>query len=376
MPSTAPDRRLPFARRERSDTTLVESPTHIVQRLLRREGSERPKATNNADTADTIAVMLRVLPPPHLLLSITDADLRKRLRSTLQHVDFHLQEAISPVDAEQIFTATRCPLVLTDSLQLLKRLRELTAARFAHLIYAVRGRADWEAARRAGADDLIDSESSTEAQLARLKCARRLADLEGGLRVALQQNHRLSTTDELTGVANRRFFARFFPRELLRAKRQRHPLTVLMCDIDHFKRVNDSHGHAIGDAVLRDFGRCLQAGLRRGIDWVVRLGGEEFAIVLPDTDLRHALEIARRLRERVAEQHFGAPGQSVQVTASFGLCAVGVEDLGRFELAEQLLEAADRALYHSKDHGRDRITVARLRPTTESAAASKGFTDG
>jgi len=162
----------------------------------------------------------------------------------------------------------------------------------------------------------------------------------------------------------------------LRAKRQRHPLTVLMCDIDHFKRVNDSHGHAIGDAVLRDFGRCLQAGLRRGIDWVVRLGGEEFAIVLPDTDLRHALEIARRLRERVAEQHFGAPGQSVQVTASFGLCAVGVEDLGRFELAEQLLEAADRALYHSKDHGRDRITVARLRPTTESAAASKGFTDG
>jgi diguanylate cyclase len=133
-----------------------------------------------------------------------------------------------------------------------------------------------------------------------------------------------------------------------------------LCDVDHFRKINEGLGHAGGDQVLRELGKRLRQGLRRGIDWVARVGGEEFAIVLPETPHAAALEIARRLREGVSHLPFKLDGRNVRVTASFGLCSIEHVRAGERQLAQRLLKAADAALYRSKKDGRNRITATTL----------------
>src|SRR6202008_1807999 len=106
--------------------------------------------------------------------------------------------------------------------------------------------------------------------------------LSAELQLALTDIRILSTIDELTRCGSRRFFEHEFPREVERAVRLRRPLALIICDIDFFKKVNDTHGHEVGDEVLREFSARLTHGLRLGEDWVARIGGEEFAIVLPE----------------------------------------------------------------------------------------------
>jgi diguanylate cyclase (GGDEF)-like protein len=136
-----------------------------------------------------------------------------------------------------------------------------------------------------------------------------------------------------------------------------------MCDIDHFKRINDQHGHPVGDDVLRQFAQRIQRCLRRGTDWIARLGGEEFAVVLPETGLDQALLVCRKLREALASEPFASGSLRLSVTASFGVA--GIESVPRKSkgLAERLMSVADRALYRSKEAGRDRVAGVRLHPT-------------
>src|SRR5262249_46977628 len=185
---------------------------------------------------------------------------------------------------------------------------------------------------------------------------RRIAELEAVLRITLVENRKLSTTDDLTRVASRRFFTKHLPREVDRAARYNRALSLILCDIDHFKNVNDTLGHAGGDEVLRQFGSRLQEVLRRGVDWVARIGGEEFAIVLPETNYDQALEAARKLRSTVADKSFLAQGRHVEVTASFGLCGLEAVPRGARKVAESLVKIADAALYRSKHSGRNRVT--------------------
>src|SRR4029453_4813533 len=116
--------------------------------------------------------------------------------------------------------------------------------------------------------------------LGALTTACRIVSLAASLQLALSDNRILSTVDELTGCGSRRFFEQEFPREVERATRLGRALALVMCDIDHFKKVNDGHGHQTGDEVLSEFGERLRVGLRLGQDWLARVGGEEFAIVL------------------------------------------------------------------------------------------------
>jgi diguanylate cyclase (GGDEF)-like protein len=130
-----------------------------------------------------------------------------------------------------------------------------------------------------------------------------------------------------------------------------------MCDIDHFKQVNDGHGHQTGDEVLSEFGERLRVGLRLGQDWLARVGGEEFAIVLPETSEEESLRIAERLRERIRATPFRTRSSTLRMTASFGVCAIKRRKRNATGIADALIHAADSALYESKRAGRDRVTT-------------------
>lgn len=167
-------------------------------------------------------------------------------------------------------------------------------------------------------------------------------------RLFAQVNH-LATTDELTGVASRRHFYYLAEREVSRAKRHRHPLVVMMADVDHFKTVNDTYGHGIGDAVLKTVASRLSRSLRDA-DLLGRYGGEEFVFLLPETELETAKDlIAERLREAIAGPGIETESGSIRVTVSVGVCG---DPAGESSLTE-LLKGADAALYAAKRAGRN-----------------------
>jgi len=138
-----------------------------------------------------------------------------------------------------------------------------------------------------------------------------------------------------------------------------------MGDIDHFKRINDLHGHQIGDQVLREFCHRISDGLRVGRDWVARFGGDEFAVVLPDTSASEACAVAGRLCERVRSDAFADQSPEISVTASFGVCALDHVSGSSSDLAERMVKAADAALYESKRAGRNRVTAGCIADTEE-----------
>ena len=172
----------------------------------------------------------------------------------------------------------------------------------------------------------------------------------------------LSYHDPLTGLPNRRRFFEHGNREIARTNRYGHPLAVLMLDIDHFKRINDTFGHSVGDQVLLRLSEALMPQLRDS-DLVARLGGEEFAVLLLETELHTAVKVAERLRQTVADMPVNYEGQTISVTVSIG---VGSAEGGEASL-ETLLGVADAALYQAKESGRDRVKtkpVNSLAPTT------------
>lgn len=166
----------------------------------------------------------------------------------------------------------------------------------------------------------------------------------------------LSVTDHLTQAFNRNYLDKQLPSEIKRIRRYRHSLSVILCDIDHFKKVNDRYGHRVGDLVLKDFSACLKKAVRDEVDWLVRLGGEEFLIVLPETDLKGAITTAERIRKLVSERRIRIDEESITVTASFGVsCYVHSEKNGNPMTMERLIENADRCLYQAKRRGRNKV---------------------
>ena len=165
-----------------------------------------------------------------------------------------------------------------------------------------------------------------------------------------------ATTDVLTGIANRRHFMDRTEAELARARRHGRPLALAMFDIDYFKRVNDQFGHAVGDEVLRAVARVCLAAMRQH-DMVGRVGGEEFALLMPDTTMESAVPMIERLRLTLRALRVTLPAnsgaQDVGITASFGVSALQTTDT-----LDTLLAHADDALYAAKRQGRDQVRVA------------------
>jgi diguanylate cyclase (GGDEF)-like protein len=187
----------------------------------------------------------------------------------------------------------------------------------------------------------------------------RLGEQHARLTLVEAEMRRLATTDALTNIPNRRQFLAALSNETRRTRRNGRPMAVVMGDIDYFKRVNDTLGHAAGDVVLMRVARVLNDN-KRAIDTVGRLGGEEFALLLPETELEQAVEVADRLRAQVAAELINWEGGTIPVTISFG-CAVLDATLPGSESAqiEQLLKTADHALYRAKDAGRNRTAWSR-----------------
>jgi diguanylate cyclase (GGDEF)-like protein len=213
------------------------------------------------------------------------------------------------------------------------------------------GLADMVAGLRAGAHDYLRKPFEEAELIARIGAAVRVKNLQDQLRHRNEQLDRISRTDALTGVNNRRHLE-----ELLRTfadsvRRADHDLAVLLLDLDHFKQVNDTAGHAAGDAVLREFARRLRAALRAE-DIPGRWGGEEFLVLLPRTDMPTALAVAEDVRRAVAERPVDFEDSHIRVTVSIG-CAVGLSDD-----PEAILSRADMALYRAKASGRNRVLAA------------------
>ena len=155
-------------------------------------------------------------------------------------------------------------------------------------------------------------------------------------------------------------------REWRRALRARAPLGLLMIDADRFKSINDAYGHGVGDFVLKKLAAICTAELRT-CDYIGRIGGEEFAIVMPETAYEQGLDVARKLRAAVSHTPFKAGKKSIRVTASFGVCGIDQVPGGEPKLAERMLKIADLALYGSKKGGRNRVTATRLQDPTAAA---------
>jgi diguanylate cyclase (GGDEF)-like protein len=177
-----------------------------------------------------------------------------------------------------------------------------------------------------------------------------------------EATERLATTDGLTGLVNHRTFQMRLDEHLAAAQRYGKKVSLLLTDIDHFKTVNDTYGHPVGDVVLKGVASVLHKEART-TDIAARYGGEEFALVMPETDLAGALKTAERIRERVAQARFRTEHGELKVTISIGVATFPQD--GRAKA--QLVEVADGGLYHAKRNGRNQtVSLAALRGSRRS----------
>jgi diguanylate cyclase (GGDEF)-like protein len=208
----------------------------------------------------------------------------------------------------------------------------------------------------AGADDYLNKRASSAHLIAKLTTARRILALEQSLRRMIEERRHMAMTDELTDCHNRRFFMHQMRREIRRAARLAGDLSLLVLDIDNFKHINDRFGHAAGDAVLVEFAKRIRHSLTRERDWSARTGGEEFAVVLPATDLTGAKTVAENLCVAVAATPIKIAGQEIAVTVSIGVTAMR-KPPAEASTVESMLLRADDCLYQSKHQGRNRVTA-------------------
>jgi diguanylate cyclase (GGDEF)-like protein len=248
-----------------------------------------------------------------------------------------------------------------DGVEICRRVRhELPLANvYLMLLTAFESRKDVVAGLESGADDYVVKPFDTEELRARVQVGirvltlqERLAERVIELQTARDKFAQLAATDALTGLCSRRRWFETAAVEFSRARRYGRPLGLLMADLDLFKQVNDTFGHSAGDDVLKKFAEILQRQSRRS-DVAGRVGGEEFAILLPETSLQAAHEVARRIVESCRDVAIPADAGVVRFTSSIGVTGIAPAD----DRIDAALKRADAALYEAKRSGRDRATA-------------------
>jgi len=304
------------------------------------------------------------------LLLIDDSETQSgQIKASLERLGYTVECAHSGVEGLRLARSTQPDLVLLDVvmsdidgfavcrwLKMNADTREIPV-----IMLTVRtALADRVEGLNIGADDYLSKPFQDEELEARIFAALRVKAAHAELKERNQQlesmlHHveALAITDALTGLYNRRRFADVLKREFAVTKRYRNTLSCLMLDLDHFKRINDQYGHDAGDQVLKETARRISSSLRE-VDVPSRYGGEEFAVLLPHTGKREAFVVAERLRNSVKSVEFHFGGDTLRVSASIGISGNIDVPTGQ---AEDLVKAADLALYEAKRLGRDRAVM-------------------
>ncbi len=213
-----------------------------------------------------------------------------------------------------------------------------------------------------GADDYITKPFQYPELLARIRAGKRIVDLQKELMETNKRLELLSITDGLTKLYNHRYFQDELARAFDESQRYDRPLSLAIIDIDFFKKVNDAHGHAVGDEVLRQVSNLFRDSIR-STDLAARYGGEEFAVMMPETELGDAITFAEKIRGLIESTPLGTTAGSLPVTVSIGVSSV---PHSRIHHAKELIVAADKALYRAKRGGRNQVQAEKRRDVTRT----------
>lgn len=284
------------------------------------------------------------------------------LKDALERFGYSVVLAGNGSEALEMCQLEHFPVIITDwvmpvmdGLEFCKAMRAMPSEHYSFilLLTSLDKKDELIAGLGAGADEYLVKPVHEVELAARLQAARRILDLEASLK-------QLALHDQLTGAFNRGYLDRQLSREIQRSWRYGHPLSIIICDIDHFKLVNDRYGHQAGDQVLREFVARINGSIRFENDWVARYGGEEFVIVLPETPPAGCLIVAERIRNIIAGTPVMVQGGAVTVTVSFG--AITIENTSRIEemTMDVILGKADECLYRAKENGRNRVVAVQF----------------
>lgn len=304
---------------------------------------------------------------------VVDDDLVTRtvIQKYLNKAGFDVTLAGNGAQALSVLDDRFFPIVLTDwvmpeltGLQLCETIRKKKTDSYVFIILVTSrdAKTDIVSGLEAGADDYLTKPIHPAELVARINTGIRILRLEKSLKQANDEIRLLSITDALTGCYNRVYLGERFPQEINRAARYNHPLSVVLADMDNFKKINDTYGHQIGDTVLKTFSTCLLEQIRGQVDWAVRYGGEKFLIVLPETNCEGAIVFAERLRRATENLSIRYAENQIRITASFGgACA----DFGHRKFSgmslEILINHADDLLCRSKRDGRNRVSITNMK---------------
>jgi diguanylate cyclase (GGDEF)-like protein len=299
-------------------------------------------------------------PVVNILVAEDEAVTRGGVVALLKKWGYEAVEADNGLAAWQVLQGPDAPRLAIidwimpgmDGAQLCRTVRQLMPEPYTYLLLLT-ARSEQEDVIRgldAGADDYVTKPFDAHELQMRLRAGTRILELQDELIAARETRRQQATHDVLTGAFNRRTVLEGLQRELSRVQREGTSVGVILVDLDHFKLINDTHGHSMGDKVLREAVHRLQQELRSH-DLLGRYGGEELLIVLPGCSIAETVVVAERLRQRLAREPIKLPDGQIFVTGSFGVATSTADG----ENSEALIQTADASLYRAKHEGRNRV---------------------
>ena len=299
-----------------------------------------------------------------ILVAEDDPVARKILKRTLITEGHEVVSVENGRKAFDLFKERFFPIILTDwmmpemnGLELCRAVRNHKTSGYVFVIILTSkdSKKDIVTGLNSGADDYVNKPFNPPELKARIKTCMRILELERSLKKANENIRILSITDPLTKCYNRGYIMDRLPQEINRAIRYDRALSLVLCDIDHFKKVNDTYGHQAGDKVLIEFVYSIKQSIRQELDWIARYGGEEFLIVLPETGPEGALIMAERLRNTISNNKFIVHEKAFHITSSFGISGFDSASSDENISSEVLINVADQHLYQFKLEGRNRV---------------------
>ncbi len=303
-----------------------------------------------------------------VLIAEDDPVFRHLLESWLRRWNYRVVAVNNGLEAWKILQEKNSPHMAIldwvmpgmDGIDLCRKIREGESGpyRYVVLLTSKDEKHDVVAGLDAGADDYLTKPFDVKELRARVRAGQRILELQEALLRSQQALQFEAEHDPLTSLWNRGAIFKVMEREARRSHRTGEELGIIMADLDHFKDINDTHGHLTGDMVVQETGRRLGASVR-SYDWVGRYGGEEFLIIVPGCDSARLAATGERLRRAISDRPFGNPPFEIAVTLSVG-CVVAQPGKQNTFNCESLLRAADEALYAAKANGRNRIETAEI----------------